>query len=472
MRPAKNSILYFIADVSTSLVGFISTLYFARVLGSEPLGEYFVVIALIGWLTIPTDGVASAINKRISEGGDDDTLLTAGVSLSAVYGVGLGAILILAQQQINSYVGTDVSVLLAGLLLTNICFKIVVDAIAGQKKIASAGFLRTGERILRVTSQVTLVYLGYRVIGLVGGHVVALAGGVAIGFLIFGLRPQIPDKKTLRTLLSYGRYAWLGNMKSKTFGWMDTLVLGLFVSSGLIGIYEISWRLASILILVSNAVETALFPEISEISSSGEYGEVRELLSEAIFYAGIFIIPGFFGTLVLGSDILRIYGTEFVAGAPILLILIVARTINVYEMQMLNVINGVDRPDVAFRINLVFIGVNVTLNFLLIWQFGWYGAAVATTVSSVVMLVLSYRAIDELMGVPSLPLAGIGKQILAAGGMAATVFVTQRALPFENMYATVGLVFFGAACYGIYLYVLSKRIRTKLRSLTAELSLS
>jgi O-antigen/teichoic acid export membrane protein len=261
-------------------------------------------------------------------------------------------------------------------------------------------------------------------------------------------------------------------MKSKTFGWMDTLVLGLFVSSGLIGIYEISWRLASILILVSNAVETALFPEISEISSSGEYGEVRELLSEAIFYAGIFIIPGFFGTLVLGSDILRIYGTEFVAGAPILLILIVARTINVYEMQMLNVINGVDRPDVAFRINLVFIGVNVTLNFLLIWQFGWYGAAVATTVSSVVMLVLSYRAIDELMGVPSLPLAGIGKQILAAGGMAATVFVTQRALPFENMYATVGLVFFGAACYGIYLYVLSKRIRTKLRSLTAELSLS
>lgn len=470
MRLASKSILYFVADVGTSFVGFLATLYFARVLGAGPLGQYFLVIALIGWLTIPTNGVASAINKRVSEGRDPDEILSAGTVINAGYGLVVALVVVVGGRWVNAYVGADVSLVLAALFLVNVLFTTTVDALFGRKKVVHAGFLRTGDRILRVGAQVALLLVGYRLFALLAGHAAALVVSSLVGLVVFGFRPTLPDVDSLRSVAAYGRYSWLGSMKAKTFGWIDTLVLGLFVSSGLIGVYEISWRLASILILVSNAVETTLFPEVSDLAADGDHDEVRELLSEAVFYAGIFAIPGFFGALVLGPRVLRIYGPEFVQGAPVLLVLILARTINVYEMQFLNVINGIDRPDVAFRINVIFVVANVSLNLLLVWLYGWEGAAVATALSSFVILLLSYRALDDLVGMPDLPLSGIATQVAAAAVMAGVVVATRMAVPMRNMYVTVALVGFGALVYAVALYGLSGRVRAKTRSMRVTLA--
>jgi O-antigen/teichoic acid export membrane protein len=246
---------------------------------------------------------------------------------------------------------------------------------------------------------------------------------------------------------------------------MDIIVLQLFVSSSLVGVYGVSWRLASVLILVSHAVSAVIFREVSDISADGNNEEVRDLLNEALFFAGIFVIPGFFGVLVLGDKILRIYGGEFVQGVVILLILILARAVNVYGSQMLNVINGINRPDIAFRINFVFIISNLSLNFSLVYLFSWYGAAVATATSSLVILVLSYRSVRRLLGPPEIPVLGILKQVASAGIMALTLLTMEFLMPFWNMYLTVGAVFFGAFVYAMSLYALSNRVREKSWSL-------
>jgi O-antigen/teichoic acid export membrane protein len=392
--------------------------------------------------------------------------MTAATSLSAVYGVLIALLVVLGGEYVNAYADAEVAPLLAGLLVVNILFTVVRGGLKGPANVGTSGALRFVERVLRVGGQVALVYVNYQVVGLLVGHVAALLVASAIGFVLYGFRPELPDRETVVSVLDYGKYSWLGDMKAKTFGWMDTLVLGVFVASGLVTVYQISWQLASILILVSNAVENTLFPDISALAADGDLAEVRDLLSEALFYAGIFIIPGFFGALVLGPKLLRIYGPEFVKGAPILLVLIFARTINVYEMQLLNAINAVDRPDVAFRINGVFVATNMILNVALVVQYGWIGAAVATTLSSLLMLLMSSRAVLSLIGKPDVPVVGIAHQIVAAVAMAALVVAVQRTLPLQNMYVTVALVGLGACTYGVVLYGLSARLRTKVRSLS------
>lgn len=465
MRLAKKSILYFVSDVGTSLLGFFATLYFARVLGSGPLGQYFALIGLIGWATIPTNGLTAAITKRVSEGKDADEVFSAGTVLNVTYGGLLFLMSVLGGEYINAYIGTDISLLFGALLLINILFTSTVGGLKGQKRVARAGFLRTFDRALRTGSQVGLIYIGYSLVGLVTGHAIALVVSASTGILLYGLRPKIPSKETFTDLYDYVKFSWLGKIKGKTFGWMDVIVLQLFVSSGLVGIYGVSWRLASVLILVSNAVSTVIFPEVSDISVGGNDNAIHNLLSESMFFAGIFVIPGFFGVLVLGDRILRIYGAEFVDGAVILLILVLARAINVYGSQMLNIINGIDRPDVAFRINLIFVVTNLSLNFSLVYLFGWYGAAVATATSSFIILVLSYRSIAELLGAPEIPLAGILKQVTAAGVMSVFILGLEYVLPFWNMYLTVGAVLFGAFVYSVSLYAFSRRVRAKTHSL-------
>ncbi|MDY7082283.1 MAG: oligosaccharide flippase family protein [Halobacteria archaeon] len=465
MRLAKKSILYFVSDIATSIIGFLATLYFARVLGAGPLGKYVMVIALLAWITIPTNGIATAINKRVSEGKDANEIFSAGLLLNIFYGVAVSLVAVLGGRYINAYIGTDISIYFAFLVIANILFTSAREGLNGRKKVAHAGFLQTFDRLVRTAGQVALIYLGYKVLGLVSGHVVALVVSLIVGIVLFGFRPKLPDKEAFKSLVSYGRYSWLGSMKSKTFGWIDTLVLGLFVSSGFIGIYEVSWRLASVLILASNAVQHTIFPEISDVAKDGDYDEVRNLLNEALFFSGIFIIPGFFGVLVLGERILRIYGSEFVKGSVILLILILARAIDGYGIQFLNVINGINRPDVAFRINLLFIFTNTALNFVLIYLFGWYGAAVATAVSALLVTLLSYRSIESLVGVPEIPVIGVLKQILAGSGMAILLTGVNTVTPVRNMYVTIAMIFFGAFVYMVILFGISERVRSKIISL-------
>lgn len=468
MRLAKKSLLFFVADVGTSVVGFFATWYFARTVGSGPLGQYFQVIALVAWITIPTNGLASAVNKRVSEGQRDNAVFSGGVALSVVYGAIVGLLVVIGGQYVNAYAEAEVSWFLAALLVGNVLFGVTKSGVLGQKKIGTAGFFRLGERILRTGGQIALIFLGYELSGLLAGHIFALAIATLVGIVLFGFRPEIPDRDSVESLLDYGRYSWLGSMKGKTMGWMDTIVLGIFVASGLVAVYQVSWQLASILVLVSNAVENTLFPEISDIAADGEHEAVKDLLSEALFYAGIFVIPGFFGALVLGGKILRIYGPDFVVGAPILLVLIIARTINVYEMQLLNVINAIDRPDVAYRINAVFILVNVTLNLALVARFGWFGAAVATTLSALLVLALTARAVVSLIGRFELPVRGVVQQIVASLVMAVLIRILQESLPIQNMWVTVSLVGFGAALYGLTLYGLSSRLRVKVQSLAVS----
>jgi O-antigen/teichoic acid export membrane protein len=465
MRLAKKSILYFVSDVGTSVIGFLATLYFARVLGSEPLGQYFAVIGLMAWATIPANGLSAAIAKRISEGKDANDIFSAAAVINGSYAVSLFIISVLADEHLNGYIGAEISLLFGLLLLVNVFFTTARVGLMGKKKVATAGFLRTFDRILRTTSQVALTYIGYELLGLVIGHMSALAVSALVGIVLFGLRPKMPSREAFEDLYSYVKYSWLGEVKGKTFGWMDIIVLQLFVSSSLVGIYGVSWRLASVLVLVSNSVSAVIFPEVSDISVDGNEDDVRDLLNEAMFFAGIFVIPGFFGVLALGDRILRIYGGEFVEGVVVLLILILARSVSVYGSQMLNVINGINRPDIAFRINLVFVVSNLSLNFSLVYLFSWYGAAVATATSSLVMLVLSYRSISRLLGKPEIPVLGILKQVASGAIMAVVLLSLEYMMPFWNMYLTIGAVLFGAFVYAVSLYSLSGRVREKTQSL-------
>jgi O-antigen/teichoic acid export membrane protein len=465
MRPAKTSILYFLSDVGTSVIGFLATLYFARTLGASVLGRYFVVVALVAWLSIPSNGVKSAIIKRMSEGTDQRKYLSAGFVTNGVLAAVIALTTILLRAPLETYLGAPVGIIFVILFVGQVGFWTVSSSLKGQQMVAHAGGLRTLDRILRVGIQVSLVVVGYEVAGLVAGHAVAFFVAAAAGLALSQVEFSLPTREHFRELFSYARYSWLSNMRSRTFGWMDTLVLSLFVGSGLIGIYEISWRLASVLILVSNSVSQTLFPEMSSIATTGDYDEVRKLLGEALFAAGIFTIPGFVGAFVLGPRILRIYGSEFAGGSVVLLLLIAARTLNAYGSQMLNVIDAVDRPDLAFRINLAFVVTNLVLNLTLVYLYGWYGAAIATGVSSLLMLVLGFYTVSKVIGMPPIPVAGVGQQVVAATLMGASVLLLQRALPWQNRYVTVGLVLVGGVVYAAFLLALSSRLRDKVESL-------
>ncbi|NHN48721.1 lipopolysaccharide biosynthesis protein [Halostella sp. JP-L12] len=467
MRLGRTTLIHFASQVGVSLAGFIATFAIARLLGASSLGTYAIAVALLFWLNVPASAVGNAINKRVSEGIDRGSYLTAGFVLNAAIAAVVAVAIVIFAGQVDAYVGASVSDLVAALVIGNVALITVVGALNGQKKVAQTGVLRAIERVGRTGFQVALILLSYGLTGLLVGHAASLAVAALLGVVLFEVRPSMPAREHLRSLLKYARYSWLGTLKTRAFGWMDTIVLAFFVPSALIGIYEVTWTLASTLALVSNSIQKTLFPELSELSVEENYDRVHHFLNEGLVFTGIFAIPGLFGAAVIGPRILKIYRPEFTRGASILLVLIVARTLAAFGTQFLSAINAIDRPDVAFRINLVFVVSNVVLNVVLISQFGWYGAAAATALSATITLTLGYLALVSLIGRPEIPYREIAREFSASLVMAGTVYAMAGMLPGSH-YTTLALVLVGGAVYAGVLVGLSNRVRQKAVALLPE----
>lgn len=470
MRLGRQTAIHFAARIIISVSGFVATFVIARFLGADVLGKYAVVVALgYFWLVLPSNAINAALTKRISEGVDRGAYLTAGFAINGVLALCLAGLILLASGPISRYVGAPVSEYVALLTVSSVAFTTVIAALYGQKKVGSGGILKAVERGGRTVAQVALLLFGFEFAGLIVGQVASLFLTAVLGLFLFEVRPAKPGVRHVRSLSEYARYSWLGTLQSRMFGWMDTIVLAFFVTSSLIGIYEVAWGLASVLGMINSSIRETLFPEVSELAIDDEYERIHHYLSEAMTFCGIFVIPGLFGAAVLGDRVLRIYHPEFQAGHGILLILISSYIANVYASQFLSAINALNRPDIAFRVNLAFVVTNMALNVVLVMGYGWYGAAVATAMSAVIMLILSYRSLVSLIGQPQIPFIEIGREISAGLFMAVVVIPFEWFAPTGN-YVTIGIVLFGAVVYVATLVTLSVRIRQKVRSILTEMT--
>lgn len=458
MRIGQSSLVAFLSNFLSSGIGFVATVYIARELGDAALGIYSLVIAVVIWLKIFGGlGVQTALRKRLSEPSDSGPFLSVSALLQGGFFLLILGILYVAREPVSMYLrGTSiwtVGVLFAAALL----FSFVTTALEGQDKVHISSALAPVDRSVRSSIQIAAIFLGFGLAGLFFGYAVGAVLASIAGAYYLNVRFAKPAREHVESIVSYARFSWLTNLSNRAFAAMDTLVLGLFVAEGLIGVYEASWNLASILALFGVSIRQAVFPTLSLTSTEGRRNEAANLLTDALTFTGLLLIPGFVGSLLVGDLVLGIYGATFVKGHLILVVLVAARTVYAYEDQLVNALNAVDRPDAAFRIDLLFTGTNVGLNLVLVWQFGWIGAAVGTFVSAFTALLAGYWSVAAILPL-TVPVRELGRQVTAALGMGAVVAIGRYLLP-ETVLVGVGLVGVGGITYFTLLFALSDRFR-------------
>lgn len=480
MRLGQTSLTYFLSNLLASAFGFLATLYIARLIGSEPLGIYNLVLGLVSWLAIAGKvGISGAISKRVSEGEDQGQYALAGVSIIGVLCVAISLGLFLFRSQINSYVGYPAAGYAILILIAVLSYGTISSLLTGLHLVHINGLLSPLKIGGRAGFQILLISVGLSTTGLLIGHVAGFFLVILIGsYYVIRNLPELsrPHKRHYKSLLDYAKFSWLGSLQSRMFNYTDVLVLGFFVSSGLIGVYAVAWNIAQFLILFSGALKSTLFPEVSEISNKEDPQAVAGLVEDSLSFGGLFLIPGLFGGAVLGERILQMYGPEFTQGATVLTVLIIANLFMGYQNQLLSILNAIDRPDLSFRVNALFVGTNITFNIILIYSYGWLGAAVATAFSVAISLLAAYYLLDDLINF-EIPVTEIGFQWASALFM--TVIVI-GALRVENTYRILGhnaavvvvLVGLGASVYFLTLLGLSQKFReTVNRNIPIDLSL-
>ncbi len=482
MKIGQTSIIVFTAKLLGSVFGFIATLYFARKLGAEVIGLYTLVLTVVGWsLVVSRLGFGKAMIKRISEGEEKGEYLSAAIILSFALAIFISVLIFLSRPFIEGYIGefnqyVAVSVIwfIIAIIMVRLFRGTVFRVLNGEQKVHISGLLEPVKVGGKSLIQIALVFAGFGLFGMLVGYIL---GGILVGIL--GLlwvstRPALPAKRHFISLLDFAKYSWLGSFESRTFKESDILILGIFVPTALVGVYSIAWSLAKFLDLFGSAIKSTVFPEISFTSTQDNRQAVAGMIEDAIAYTGLIAIPGLVGGVILAERLLQLYGDEFVEGTAVLGLLILAVLVYSYKKQMLNGLNGIDRPDLAFRINTVFIVVNVGLNLVLIWQLGIEGAAIASALSATLGAVLAYYMLSTLVTF-TVPYREIARQWAAAFVMGIIVWsglngIESTGILQNNAIIVISLVGLGAGIYFIILLIISSRFRTTVdRNLPVDL---
>lgn len=472
LRIGQTSIVVFISKVLSSALGFAATVYIARLLGADALGIYSLALTVVSWLGfLGTMGVTSGIKKRVSEQEEPAAYAVAGALMMTALFIIAAIVILLFREQINSYIGypaAGYAILMLGVTLLGNAISAILN---GQHLVHVAGVLSPVNSGSRAGAQIAAITAGLGLAGMLGGYVIGYLVFIIIGsFVAVRSLPvlRLPQRRHIQRILSFAKYAWLGGLKGKAFNWVDIALLGALVSTSLVGYYTAAWNIAQFLAIFSAAVSQTMFPKMSETAANDNPEAIADLLNTALSFSGLIMIPGIVGSMLLGGDILAVYGSDFRQAGVVLSILIGATLLQSYQKQLTTTLNSLDRPDAAFQVNLVFIVSNVVLNIGLILIYGWVGAAIATVASVAVSLALAYYYVDILLEF-RFPISEVVKQWVAAGIMGATLILL---LQFRSEYLSIGddiavelsLMPVGAIIYFSVLLILSAQFRMTVRN--------
>jgi O-antigen/teichoic acid export membrane protein len=458
MRYGRTSMVSFLSKLLVSFSGFFGTVVLTRFLGKEQYGTYVVVISVLTWAAVAGNlGISSAVKKRVSENDGVDYVVPGAISQLVLYAL-VVAVLWVSRPILNDYMGIEATGIVIVLLLVYLAVGFVTSVLDGQHKVHVSSILQPLQKTVQSIAQVVLVLGGLGIIGAFVGYFVGAVSAILVGAYFVRTNLRVPSLDDFDRLRTYAQFSWFAHIRGRTFLSMDTIILAFFVTNSVVGGYKAAWNLASIFATFSIAIQRTLFPEMSALASQdGNEDEIRGLFRESLTYAGLLIIPGVVGSALLGDIILRVYGEGFASGYYVLVILGVARLLYAYQGQFVNTIDALDYPNLTFRINVVFVSVNLVLNVVLAAEFGWYGAATATTISAAVGTTLGFWYLSDLVEVP-IPSREIANQLFAALLMAGVVLPGRLTLE-DSLPIGVALAGVGAAVYFTTLLAISQKFR-------------
>jgi len=467
MKVGQTTIIFTISKFGVAIIGFTGTIYFTRTLGEEIYGFYAITLALISWFGIVKSvGLSQAMIKRISEDKEPDAFLVAGTVIKGVLTIPVVLIVVLFEEQINAYVGQPVAEFVVLLFVVSIVSGIVSAALKGRNLVHIYAPLSTAKKGAKTIFMIAFVYIGWELSGMFLGMALGTALITVVGLWFVKPNLAMPRWRHITSLFDFAKFSWLGSLRNKMYRDMDILILGLFVPSGLTGVYAVTYTLTEFLDIFGTAIKNTLFPELSKRSTADDYDMIRTLTNDALSYAGLFLIPGIVGGTILADRLMRIYGDGFEIGSQVLPILLVGMLVYSYNKQLLNTLNGIDRPNLAFRANLMFVVSNLVLNVTLVYTIGWVGAAIATATSAGIGLTFGFYYTRRHVGF-TIPFAEIARQWTAALGMGIVVYAVRELgetnwtwIDDFNAVFVVLLVGLGAAVYFVLLLSISSTFRT------------
>jgi len=250
--------------------------------------------------------------------------------------------------------------------------------------------------VVKVLLVFTLVYLGFKLYGAIGGYLIAGVVSLIMArhYWISKDRDdiKIADNFEMSKIIKFAAPIILFSLAFNLVIGLDLLfVKAILAERAQAGFYTSAAALSKIPYFIFLALGETLFPSIAKSTSSkGNEELTRKYINQSLRYTLIFLIPCSFIISATSQNLISLVYTEaYLAAVAPLSILIFGLTFLCLFIILTTIITASGKPRVSLFMVLVLLLVNVLLNMTLVSIYGLAGAAVATTITGVLGVLIA-----------------------------------------------------------------------------------
>lgn len=409
-RLVKGSAIIFVSLIASQFVAFLLRMFLARSLSVAEYGLFYAVFAFLSFFTLFRGlGFGSALIKYIPEFGAKKQF--GKIKSSIVFSLALHAalsffivslILIFSGEIVLGFFKTESAVPILQILLIwflATIFLLFGNVFIGFQNMAVYALLQFLRNLLIFLFAFLLV--GYFGFGIRGAAFAYLFEMLVIAVLAFAiLRRKYPSifraktfitKPLIKKLSTFALPLFLSGIGGIIIAYMDTLMITASRSLSEVGLYQAAQPAAHFLWYLVGPLIIVFFPMVSELWARGKKKLLGNTLHFLIKFSFILIIPAALIFIAFPDIIINLlFGPRYLAGATVLQILGAAAIVYTLYAILGSTINGIGKPIVNTKIIALMACLNFGGNLILIPIYGIEGAAIATIISYILGLVLTF----------------------------------------------------------------------------------
>lgn len=389
---AGQTILILGSRVVAALFTGVLTIVLTRLLGLNGYGDYALALTIATLAALFASlGVDSATSRWVAEGYNGRvgiaSVILKGLRLrTAIAGVVFGLLFILAGP-IASLFGEpqlEAAVRAASVaLFFSAGFQWVSGVFEGIQRGGVLAIMSIVKAAIEFVAVLTLLLAGFGVVAALLGNAVSYLAAVALG--LFYMRPFLRRRAGMpevnvssMTILRYGNHIWLAGVAWLLFERVNLVLLGAFLGTDAVGLYDAPWRVATILGLLGLSLASSVTPRIASVDPVRAGALMTSALRVSLlFYVTLGVITFVCAPLLIETAL----GSEFARSATVLQALLPYLILIGLAPILSRALDFIGVASVRKWIALVAFMINLVLDLILIPTIGLLGAAIGTNVA-------------------------------------------------------------------------------------------
>ena len=384
-RVTRNTGVIIAGDVVNKATWLIILIYLARYLGSAEFGRYSFVIAFIFLFGIIADlGVNTIVVREISR---DRSIAEKMLGNALVIKIFLSVVAIFLSistiNLLNYPESTKILVYIASLSL-------FISSLTGIYGSIFRVLLEMKYAVIAgIIGQIFLVALIFIIIALKGTlyHIIAAAvisNAIILLFtFLFSRRFAIPklefDFPFIKNILKPAIVLGLSGVFIIIYYRIDVIMLSLMQNDTAVGYYSAAYRLTEPFTLIPMAFMASLFPLMSQYFKGSSPAKLVATYTLCLKYMILIASPIAIGVTLLSENIILIvFGTVFFPAGAALSILIWSTVFMFANAVFSTVLISINKEKTITFITAIMMALNIIANYILIPQFSYVGASIAT----------------------------------------------------------------------------------------------